>query len=74
MTRTVRRVCDELFSKWNINRIEIRAEPANGPSRAIPERLSFKLEGTLRQHAARGDGFADLMLYSMLKSEWKFSI
>ena len=73
MTRCVRKFCDELFSKWNINRIEIRAEPDNMPSRAIPERLGFKLECTLRERAARGEGFADLMLYSMLKREWKIS-
>lgn len=74
MTRTVRRVCDELFSNWSINRIEIRAEPINAPSRAIPERLGFTQEGTLRQRAARGDNFADLVLYSMLKNEWKLSM
>lgn len=73
MTRSVRRVCDELFSNWNINRIEIRAEPANTPSRAIPERLGFALEGTLHQRVVRYNGYADLMLYSMLKRDWKIS-
>jgi hypothetical protein len=40
-------------------RVEIRAAPANARSRAIPERLGFTQEGTLRQVERGGDRYLD---------------
>ena len=59
------------MSVWELNRIEIRAAVGNARSRAIPERLGFREEGTLRE-AELVDGAAlDIVVYSMLASQWR---
>ncbi|MEN6372703.1 MAG: GNAT family protein [Armatimonadota bacterium] len=59
------------FEDLHINRIEIRAEPGNSRSWAIPRRLGFTYEGTLRQASVSSDGsMADMMVFSLLKDEW----
>jgi L-amino acid N-acyltransferase YncA len=42
----------------------------NKCSRAIPERLDFREEGTLRQMEKLAKGYVDHVVYSMVKSEW----
>jgi ribosomal-protein-serine acetyltransferase len=57
------------FLTLDLNRIEIAAAVGNLRSRAIPERLGFKLEGVLRaRENVRGE-FLDHALYSQLRSE-----
>jgi ribosomal-protein-serine acetyltransferase len=48
-TAAVRVLVDHALTIWRLNRVEIRAATENGPSRAIPERLGFREEGTLRR-------------------------
>jgi ribosomal-protein-serine acetyltransferase len=67
MTRTVSAMVDHAFSQWGLNRVEIRCAPENPRSRAIPERLGFREEGTLRQAERIGDHY---LVYSMLADEW----
>ena len=71
MTRACAAMLGHAFDDMKLNRIQIRVEPANNRSRAIPRRLGFHYEGTLRQINRIHDRFADLELYSMLKSEWE---
>jgi hypothetical protein len=52
-------------------RVEIRAAPENARSRAIPERLGFTQEGTLRQVERVGDRYLDNVVYAMLAEDWK---
>jgi ribosomal-protein-serine acetyltransferase len=49
MTRVVAALCQGLFDEYRLNRVEIRCDPANRRSRALPERLGFTEEGVLRQ-------------------------
>jgi len=53
-----------------LHRVEIRCDPDNLRSRAIPNRLGFTEEGTLRQVAWQYDHFLDLVVYSLLADEW----
>lgn len=48
MTEAVNRIMDFAFQTLNAKRIEIRCDSKNVKSRAIPERLNFTLEGTLK--------------------------
>jgi ribosomal-protein-serine acetyltransferase len=70
MTRAARVLVDHAVSEWELNRVEIRAAVGNARSRAIPERLGFREEGTLRQAERVGETYLDSVVYSMLSSEW----
>lgn len=71
MTSATLALCSHLFGDLGMNRVEIRCAVANRKSRAIPERLGFKHEGTLRQVEKLADGMVDHAVYGMLASEWK---
>lgn len=70
MTRAVAALVDHALTGWQLNRVEIRADVQNLRSRAIPERLGFQQEGTLRQAARIGDRYIDHVVYSMLAADW----
>jgi ribosomal-protein-serine acetyltransferase len=70
MTDVVRALTEHAFGAWKLERVEIRAAPGNRRSRAIPERLGFTEEGTLRAVERVGDRQLDNVVYSMLASEW----
>ena len=71
MTKVCRHLCGYLFDELGLNRIEIRCAEANLKSRAVPERLGFTLEGTLREMGYTRDGWVDQRVYSLLKREWR---
>lgn len=58
------------FIELNLNRIEIKCATQNLKSKAIPEKLHFKLEGIQRQAEFLNNQFTDLYVYSLLKEEW----
>jgi ribosomal-protein-serine acetyltransferase len=71
MTRAVGAAVEHAVSVWKLNRIEIRAARENVRSRAIPQRLGFREEATLREAERVGDRYLDIVVYSMLGSEWQ---
>lgn len=70
MTRAVRALLGHAFGELGLKRIEIRVAPDNARSRAIPVRLGFREEGTLRQILWLYDHFVDEVVYGMLAQEW----
>jgi ribosomal-protein-serine acetyltransferase len=70
MTQACRTYTSHAFETWKLNRMEIRCAVENRRSRAIPERLGFRLEGTIRQAEWLYDHFVDHVVYGMLASEW----
>jgi ribosomal-protein-serine acetyltransferase len=70
MTAAVRALTDHAFRKWGMHRIEIQAATENLRSRAIPERLGFVEEGTLRGAERVGDSYLDIVVYSVLAPDW----
>ena len=71
MTEAARALVDHALLTWKLNRVEIRAAAENRRSRAIPERLGFREEGTLRR-AERVDGrYLDVIVYSVLAKDWE---
>ena len=59
------------FSELELNKIEIAAATDNQKSRAIPERLGFTEEGTIRQAEWLYDHYVDHVIYGLLREEWK---
>jgi ribosomal-protein-serine acetyltransferase len=70
MTRAVSALIEHAVSVLDMNRIEIRVAVGNARSRAIPQRLGFREEGTLRQAERVGGAYLDIVVYSLLASEW----
>jgi ribosomal-protein-serine acetyltransferase len=55
---------------WNMNRVQIRCAVENYRSRAIPEKLGFRLEGIERAgELLVDDAYTDLAVYSLLMEE-----
>ncbi|WP_257306922.1 GNAT family N-acetyltransferase [Geothrix campi] len=71
MTAAVSALLRHGFRVLKLNRIEIRAGVRNRRSRAIPERLGFRHEGTLRQAERLADRYVDHAVYGLLAGEWK---
>lgn len=59
------------FEILELERIEIRCAVPNEPSQAIPRRLGFVLEGTLRHAQRLAEGHADLRVYGLLAQEYR---
>ncbi|GGE44194.1 ribosomal-protein-serine acetyltransferase [Pullulanibacillus camelliae] len=70
MTEAVQGIAHFAFTELHANRIEIRCDALNKKSRAIPERLSFQLEGILHNEALSVDGksLRDTCIYAKVKA------
>jgi RimJ/RimL family protein N-acetyltransferase len=65
LTRVAFEVCE-------VERVEIRADPENGPSLAIPRKLGYLEEGTLRRTSHGPDGTplqGDSVVFALLRDE-----
>ncbi len=70
VTKACRAFIDHAFRSLDLNRIVISCAAPNLRSRAVPERLGFKQEFVARQSERLQGGFVDMVIYSLLKSEW----
>ncbi|WP_230874949.1 GNAT family N-acetyltransferase [Lysinibacillus cavernae] len=58
------------FSSMGINKIEAKIEPENKSSLRLVEKLNFCKEGVLRQHEYEKGKYVDLVILSLLKSDY----
>ncbi len=58
------------FRRMELNRIEADADTRNTASHRVLEKLGFKREGVMREQFYDGDGFYDLVLFSLLRREY----
>ncbi len=70
ISKAVKKILVLGFEQLHLNRIEIKAATTNERSKAIPEKLGFVFEGILREAEWVNHEPLDLMLYSLLRSEW----
>lgn len=59
------------FEILELERVEIRCAVGNEPSQAIPRRLGFVQEGTLRHAQRLVDGHTDLAVFGLLAQEYR---
>jgi ribosomal-protein-serine acetyltransferase len=70
VTDGCRAMITHLFDEVGLNRVEIHCAVSNLKSAAVPRRLGFALEGTLREANCVGGRFHDLHVFGMLKRDW----
>ncbi|MEQ1946583.1 MAG: GNAT family protein [Bryobacteraceae bacterium] len=71
VTDACRAMVTHLFDALDLHRVEIRCAVANAKSAAVPKRLGFAQEATLREaHFVNGECH-DLMIFGMLQRDWK---
>jgi ribosomal-protein-serine acetyltransferase len=70
MTESVCALVDHAVSGWRLDRVEIRAAVENRRSRAIPERLGFRLELTLPKAEVVDGRQLDSAVYAISAAEW----
>lgn len=71
VTQTVEAMIAWAFETRGLRRLEWRCSPGNAASRAIPQRLGFTHEGTLRQVFQVREDLHDLEVWSLLRHEWR---
>lgn len=71
LTACITRFIDFLFSKTDLNKLEIRFVPDNVRSASVAARLNFKTEGILRQSLLRHGKLEDIVVTGLLKMDWK---
>jgi ribosomal-protein-serine acetyltransferase len=71
ITQSCRALINYGFNELKLNRITIKCAVENTKSRAIPEKLGFKLEGIIEQNERLYNRFVDHAQYGMLKENWK---
>ena len=71
VTQACRLLIDHAFGKWKFNKVEIHCGVGNKKSRAVPQRMGFKIEGVLRQREWLYDHYVDHVIYGMLAKDWK---
>jgi ribosomal-protein-serine acetyltransferase len=71
ITKACKTLIEYAFEKMHLNRIEIKTATKNIKSQAIPEKLQFKKEGILKQAEFVNEQFLDLVLYALVREDWK---
>lgn len=71
VTDSCRALIAHLFHELDLHRVEIHCAVSNSKSAAVPRRLGFELEGTLREASFAAGRFHDLHVFGMLKKDWR---
>jgi ribosomal-protein-serine acetyltransferase len=70
-TRGASEALRHLFEVEGLHRVEMQCAVDNTDSRAIPERLGFRMEGIRRNSHWITDRFRDHAIYGLLAPEWR---
>ncbi len=66
----VRLLCRYGFRNRNLRRLELETLAGNAAMRRTAEMCGFTHEGTQREREYDGDGFADMVIYGLLRRDW----
>jgi ribosomal-protein-serine acetyltransferase len=69
ITKACQAMIEYAFDELEMNRIEIRCSAENLRSAAVPERLGFKLEGTLRKAEMLNGRPHDFLVFGLLADD-----
>ena len=71
MTRAAHRMTQWAFEDYRMHKVEIACASKNHKSRAIPKRLGFVEEGSIRDAEWLYDHFVDHIVYGLLEDEYR---
>jgi ribosomal-protein-serine acetyltransferase len=71
ITRAVRAMVDYALGDMGLRKVEIVCAVENTASRAVPERLGFVKEGTIRGEYYNNGQYYDMVVYGVLADEWR---
>ncbi|HZH61005.1 MAG TPA: GNAT family protein [Metabacillus sp.] len=61
---------EHAFTELKLNKVEINVATSNIKSKAIPKRLGFSKEGTIRNYEFLNGRYLDRNIYGLLKDDW----
>ena len=70
-SEAARAVVDYGFTVFGLAKVWARADPRNGASVRVLEKLGMQREGLLRRHVMAGGERADRVYYGILREEWE---
>lgn len=71
MKETLSTIIHFAFTRMKVNKIEAKVVPENITSIKLLEKLNFNQEGMLREHEFEKGKYVDLVIFSILKREYK---
>ncbi|WDI42608.1 GNAT family N-acetyltransferase [Bremerella sp. P1] len=74
MTKACAAYISHAFTQLGLHRVEIRCATENAKSRAIPERLGFTAEGTVREVESINGRYLSHVVYGLLSTEWNHTL
>ena len=74
MHEALKQIIGFAFACMPVNRIEAVTIPTNEPSRRVLQKLHFTQEGTLRSYRYFKHNYTDVYMFSLLRSEWPYSL
>ncbi len=73
MTEAVRLAIDRGLGELGLHRLEANIQPGNAPSRALVQRLGFRLEGFSPRYLYVAGAWRDHERWAVLSEDWQFS-
>jgi RimJ/RimL family protein N-acetyltransferase len=74
VTESTAALVNVAFEMIRVHRVEIHCDPGNHASAAVPRKLGFTHEGTLRAKTPFLDKWSDSMIWALLESEYPNSL
>ncbi len=71
MTQAAKQMTSTAFNELKLNRLEIISAAKNFRSRAVAQRLKYTQEGILYDFFRLHGHYYDVIIYSMLKRDWR---
>ena len=71
ITKSCKTLIEYAFEKMDMYRVQLNAAVGNEKSQAVAKRLGFTQEGVVRSAELHSRGFLDIIVFGLLKTEWK---